>query len=589
MGFNQPAGAAPSYGAPAYGYDQAMQFKQAGPATKLHPQNSYVRSPKDKHQLRPDVVTEIVKFVQRRFECKVGRDFGEADAIQEFLEQEFNVVVHDTVKQWWYRGGRQGNVLTVSPIPVPPPVATVGSGLTGVGGTSLSLGVGGIGGTSLSGMGGLGGFGGDFSLSTPAPIAAPPGRKGSNPQGASLVSSLSDETKVPTVVAATRAAWVFNCTDATRVECVQRRLFGCPAPKNYERMNPGDIIYLSNVTQRTIEGPFRALTSITKDIIPDAWAGRYMWQVSVDKLGDNIIRVSRDDVSKITGYGNNRSKIYYFNDKQHRQVLTLLTERGYKDGCEGGSNSVIQALKALSLNAPTRSTPEPSGSSGVGHGKFNESWAAKENAKIPPGQPLPSQLRAWIIEVCNLKKGQDKVNCGYVGDQVKKRFGAFDFNEYPGNFTRLHEFVQSLGFVVEVFDKHPYVHTKFDQLAGRVDPSAISPALTLKLEQRQNTTTGKRDATANNDRNSFANKHVQDAAVADGKNVTLAVILKTMNEILLNYDDRRVNSGQMNDNLKKRFPSFNHQEHGYVKFHEFCEGVGFKVIIWNGHPWVCEK
>lgn len=179
--------------------------------------------PKDKHQLRPEVVTEIVEFIQRRFECKVGRDFDEADDIQEFLEQEFNVVVHDTLKQWWYRGDRQGNVLTVSPMHVPPPVATVGSNLTGVGGTSLSLGVGGFGGTSLSGMGGLGGFGGDFSLSAPAPIAALPGRKGSNPQGASLVSSLSDETKVPTVVAATRAAWVFNCTDATRVECVQRR------------------------------------------------------------------------------------------------------------------------------------------------------------------------------------------------------------------------------------------------------------------------------------------------------------------------------------------------------------------------------
>ena len=77
--------------------------------------------------------------------------------------------------------------------------------------------------------------------------------------------------------------------------------------------------------------------------------------------------------------------------------------------------------------------------------------------------------------------------------------------------------------------------------------------------------------------------------VVDDKPVTLAVILRTMSEILLTYEEKKVNSGQMNDNLRKRFPSFNHQEYGYTKFHEFCKGIGFKVVVFNGHPWVCEK
>ncbi|GMI15234.1 hypothetical protein TrVE_jg244 [Triparma verrucosa] len=593
-GYNSGRGQTPPSSPPRHGsagHPSAMKSYQL-PGSGVYPNKhatnpnlpAFRRSPKDRHQLKPYVVAEIVEFVAKRFECKMQRDFEEADNIQEFLEQEYNIVVHDALRQWWYRGDRPGNVLTVSPTstssppvaapaPAPSPSIDSGLGLTGVGGTSLS----GVGGTSLSGIGGLG-FGTDFSLTTPAlATASPPGRKGSNPQGASLIASADGKT-VPTVVAAARAAWVFNCTEATRVECVQRRLFGCPAPKNYERMNPGDIVYLSNVTQRTLEGPFLALTSIMKDIVPEAWAGRYMWQVSVDKLGDNIIRVSRDEVSKITGYGNNRSRIYYFNEKQHRQVLMLLTERGYKDGC-GDSVYPLVALKALSLNEPN-STPVPAGGS-VALGTFDRTLAARENMNIPPGQPMPATLRAWIIEVCSMKKGQEKVNCGYVGDQVKKRFGSFDFNVYPPGFARLHEFVQSLGFIVEVIDKHPYVHTKFDHLANKVDPTAISPSLKLKMEQQRSNAGFKNSISAAN--------HAPSAVVADSKPPTLAIVLKTMNEILLAYDDRKVNSGQMNDNLKKRFPAFNHQEHGYAKFHEFCKGVGFKVIIWNGHPWVQEK
>ena len=114
-------------------------------------------------------------------------------------------------------------------------------------------------------------------------------RKKSNTQSSALQGCLPTEDAGPVSIAATvsRRVWVFVCTDATRTECVQRRLFGCTTPKHafgdYRNMQPGDIIYLFNNTQDTIEGPFVALTKFFKDLNLKAWNGRFPWQVNLGK------------------------------------------------------------------------------------------------------------------------------------------------------------------------------------------------------------------------------------------------------------------------------------------------------------------
>lgn len=66
--------------------------------------------------------------------------------------------------------------------------------------------------------------------------------------------------------------------------------------------------------------------------------------------------------------------------------------------------------------------------------------------------------------------------------------------------------------------------------------------------------------------------------------VKLAVILSAICDIIGEYEDKRFNSGQLNDNLKKVHPAFNHNDFGYLKFHKFCEGVDFNVKLLRGHP-----
>ena len=205
--------------------------------------------------------------------------------------------------------------------------------------------------------------------------------------------------------------------------------------------------------------------------------------------------------------------------------------------------------------------------------------ALAEIRKAPDGQPSIEELRAVVVNVCSAyiskskrignSRGADKVNCGYVGDQIKKEYPHFDFSTYPGDFSRLHGFVKSMGFVVEMHERHPYIICRFGHLSTALEMKGTLDA-TL-----QETNAAKKKALANNA-----------GAQAPAEPVKLAEVLSAIREVIGGYEDKRINSGQLNDSLKKRFPTFDHNDFGYVKFHEFCKGVGLRVKVLRGHPWV---
>ncbi|GMI15914.1 hypothetical protein TrVE_jg8850 [Triparma verrucosa] len=62
--------------------------------------HDYERAPDDTAELSEDFVAEINDLIRLRLEAKLKRNFQEADSIQNQLEADFRVLVHDGRKQW---------------------------------------------------------------------------------------------------------------------------------------------------------------------------------------------------------------------------------------------------------------------------------------------------------------------------------------------------------------------------------------------------------------------------------------------------------------------------------------------------------
>ncbi|MEM4244084.1 MAG: DNA methylase, partial [Candidatus Bathyarchaeia archaeon] len=82
-------------------------------------------------------------------------------------------------------------------------------------------------------------------------------------------------------------AHIFVSTDKTESECFQRKLFGTNKlhADDILATKAGDILFLLNVNSNVLHGIFRAKSDGRKDIVPEAWKGRYPYQVEVEQLG----------------------------------------------------------------------------------------------------------------------------------------------------------------------------------------------------------------------------------------------------------------------------------------------------------------
>ncbi len=84
--------------------------------------------------------------------------------------------------------------------------------------------------------------------------------------------------------------FIFACTRKTEAECFERLVFG--ASNAYGpiviRVRKGDLLFLNNLDTDTLYGVFRAVSNGSMDIQPEAWNGKYPFQIKVETLGEKI-------------------------------------------------------------------------------------------------------------------------------------------------------------------------------------------------------------------------------------------------------------------------------------------------------------
>ena len=80
---------------------------------------------------------------------------------------------------------------------------------------------------------------------------------------------------------------IFACTSNSERECFDRMLFatGRVYGENVLKIRRGDLLFLVNLDTDTLYGTFLAKSQGAKNIVPEAWKGRYPYQVQVSRDG----------------------------------------------------------------------------------------------------------------------------------------------------------------------------------------------------------------------------------------------------------------------------------------------------------------
>lgn len=83
------------------------------------------------------------------------------------------------------------------------------------------------------------------------------------------------------------AGHVFACTTKSEKECFDRMLFATTKVygEGVLKIKKGDLLFLLNLDTDTLYGTFRAKSGGAKDIVPEAWKGRYPYQVQASRNG----------------------------------------------------------------------------------------------------------------------------------------------------------------------------------------------------------------------------------------------------------------------------------------------------------------
>jgi DNA modification methylase len=84
------------------------------------------------------------------------------------------------------------------------------------------------------------------------------------------------------------AGHIFACTHKSEQECFDRMLFATNHVygENVLKIKKGDLLFLLNVDTDILYGTFLATSDGAKDIVPEAWEGRYPYQVRVSRNGE---------------------------------------------------------------------------------------------------------------------------------------------------------------------------------------------------------------------------------------------------------------------------------------------------------------
>lgn len=91
----------------------------------------------------------------------------------------------------------------------------------------------------------------------------------------------------PKLLSLSVKGYVFACTNSSQDECFKRLLFG--SSKVYGavamRVRKGDFLFLWNLDSDLLYGVFRAAADAQLNIVPDAWGGKYPYQVRLEPDG----------------------------------------------------------------------------------------------------------------------------------------------------------------------------------------------------------------------------------------------------------------------------------------------------------------
>ena len=77
--------------------------------------------------------------------------------------------------------------------------------------------------------------------------------------------------------------FIFKCTNKSESECFERSLFGTDRLAGDEvlSLESGDKLFLLNVETNKLGGVFQAGSTGTYKLVPEAWKGRYPYQVRI--------------------------------------------------------------------------------------------------------------------------------------------------------------------------------------------------------------------------------------------------------------------------------------------------------------------
>ncbi len=129
--------------------------------------------------------------------------------------------------------------------------------------------------------------------------------------------------------ATTMTSHIFVSTDKTEPECLERMLFG--TSKLYAddalSVKKGHILFLLNIDSNVLHGVFRAKSDGKHNIVPEAWKGKYPYQVEAEQSGKLQTLKKAKVMLKKLGVESHRS----LDDAMTKRLLTLfsLTESEY--------------------------------------------------------------------------------------------------------------------------------------------------------------------------------------------------------------------------------------------------------------------
>jgi DNA modification methylase len=87
-----------------------------------------------------------------------------------------------------------------------------------------------------------------------------------------------------------KRGFILACTSKSEQECFDRLLFATNKlyGENVLKIKKGNMLFLLNIDTDTLYGTFKAKTDGGKDLVPEAWRGKYPYQVRVQRNGKVI-------------------------------------------------------------------------------------------------------------------------------------------------------------------------------------------------------------------------------------------------------------------------------------------------------------